>query len=277
MTSLTVEAPLSMTNVARRLALPVVIVVVAIGLAWWLAAVGQARPPRALDPRDASPVGGRALAEIVRQRGVPVTVITDAAQLQPSTDMTVVVSDPSSLGAEASSLAASGADVVLMAPDPDTAQVFDVTARSPADVFEESAEPGCSVTSAQLAGGIVTTGVSYRPGPGVTACYPKDGGDLVLIGTRGGATTTVFGAVESLFNKNLARAGNAALGINLLTARSSVLWLAPPPPGSAPSTGRKGVLDLLPSRLLWAVAALGVAIVFLALWRGRRLKGRPGC
>lgn len=271
MSALAVEAPLAVRDVARRWVWPVVIVVIGVGLVAWLAAVGAARPARALDPRDASPVGGRALAELVRQRGVPVTVISDVAQVRPSGDTTVVVSDPSVLGAQADLLAGSGADVVLMAPDPDVARQFGVTASLPTDVLDESAQPHCALPAATLAGGIVTTGVAYRPGPGVIGCYPAEGADLLLVGRRAGSQTVVVGAVESLFNKNLSRAGNAALGINLLTTRSSVIWLAPPPPGVTAASGRKGVLELLPSRLLWAVAALAVALVFLALWRGRRL------
>jgi hypothetical protein len=271
-TSLAVEVPLAFTTTAKRFTWLVVIVIVGIGLAAWLAAVGAARPPRALDPRDASPVGARALAELVRQRGVAVSVVTDASQLRPSSDTTVVISDPSLLGPEASTLADSGADVVLMAPDQDTADTFGIDVRSQVDVLDATPQPHCDVSAAQLAGGIAASGISYRAGAGVTGCYPAAGGDLVLVGSRAGATTVVLGAVEGLFNKNLARAGNAALGINLLTMQSSVVWLAPPPIGSlAGNGGRKGLFELLPSRLLWAVAALGVAIVLLALWRGRRL------
>ena len=122
-----------------------------------------------------------------------------------------------------------------------------------------------------IAGGIAASGIRFRAGAGATGCYPAEGGDLLLVGSRAGTTTVVLGAVEGLFNKNLARAGNAALGVNLLTTRPVVQWLAPPPIGSPSSTGHKGVLELLPARLLWAVAELGVAIVLLALWRGRRL------
>lgn len=271
MSALAVEAPVEVRAVAKRLLWPALIVIVGVGLVAWLAAIGAARPPRALDPRDASPIGGRALAALVQDRGVPVTVVTSPERLQPSADTTVVVSDPSSLGATTSALAASGADIVLMAPDPDVAEQFGVAVSVSTDVLDDSAQPNCALASATLAGGIVTTGVSYRPGRGAIGCYPAEGGDLLVVGSRAGTPTVVVGAVESFFNRNLAKSGNAALGINLLTTRSSVLWLAPPRPGSTAASGRKGVLELLPSRLLWAIAELAVALVLLALWRGRRL------
>ena len=66
-------------------------------------------------------------------------------------------------------------------------------------------------------------------------CYPGTAG---LAGRYlAGRTITVLGTGDPLTNASLARQGNAALALNLLGARSRVVWLVPGPVWPAPAAG----------------------------------------
>ena len=109
----------------------------------------------------------------------------------------------------------------------------------------------------------------YDAPAGATKCY-LDGGkpNLVQLSVNGSAVT-VLGAGLPFTNERLAEDGNAALGMNLLGARSSVVYLLPDPP--PPGTGRKSFGDLVPFGVKLAVLQAIIAVVLVALWRARRL------
>jgi len=115
MTAATIEAPLDLRAVWQRWRFPVIVIVLALAAAVALAAVENAPPQRPLDPRDASPVGARALAQLLQQRGVSVDAV--ASVPVDLADTTVFVPDPQSLTiAELAGLNASDADLVVVAP-----------------------------------------------------------------------------------------------------------------------------------------------------------------
>ena len=58
----------------------------------------------------------------------------------------------------------------------------------------------------------------------------------------------------------------------MLTGSSRLVWVVPRPPAQAAADSeRHGLFDLLPDRVLWATFQLFIAVVLLALWRGRRI------
>jgi len=82
----------------------------------------------------------------------------------------------------------------------------------------------------------------------------------------------VFGSAVTFANSRLDDDGDAALGLGMLGQSRRVQWLLPRPPTQPPADQRhRGLLDLLPDRVLWAFAQLVLAVIVLALWRGRRL------
>jgi hypothetical protein len=116
------------------------------------------------------------------------------------------------------------------------------------------------------------TGRVYRTTASLTRCYAGGGAAGLLVQSRAGARTVVFGSASTFVNKRLADNGDAALAVGLLTGRPHLVWLLPQPPTVAPADAqRKGIIELLPDRLLWALLQLAVVVVIIALWRARRL------
>jgi hypothetical protein len=129
------------------------------------------------------------------------------------------------------------------------------------------------VEAATIAGAVRVQGMLYDPGGDTTGCYADEVGASVVVARRAsGADTVVVGSRRAWSNDWLADEGNAALGIGLLGERPHLVWLLPQPPArGAADREQRSLTDLLPERLLWATLMLAVAVVFVALWRGRRL------
>src|SRR4051794_38747259 len=136
MTAVAVEAPLDLRDVARRWRFPAVLVVLLLGVAVALAAVENAPPQRPLDPRDASPVGARALAELLRQRGLTVTSTRGVSEV---TGATVFVPDPQSLTrSELARLAGTATHLVLVAAGSRELTALHIDAQPLTRVHEET-------------------------------------------------------------------------------------------------------------------------------------------
>jgi hypothetical protein len=233
-----------------------------------------------LDPESASPDGGRALAEITRQHGTPVSVSRSAADAVARTtaDTTLVVVRSDRLTEAGIDTLATGSVSDLVLVEPTRAALArlapGVAAASDAD---GPADPGCALAS--LAGR-VDFGASVTYETDATArtastqsCYLSDGDDklprIVQASVNPERTVTVIGSGSPFTNKNLARDGNAALGMNLLGAHGQVVWLLPDLP-VAGSSGDKSFLDLVPGGVILFFWQLAIAVVVIALWRMRR-------
>jgi len=101
-------------------------------------------------------------------------------------------------------------------------------------------------------------------------CYRDgDAATLAQVAVGGGRTVTLLGSGSVFTNARLARAGNAALGLNLLGGHQRLVWyvasteLAP--------GGSQSLDDLLPEWVGVVVLQLVVVVLLAALWRGRRL------
>jgi hypothetical protein len=236
-----------------------------------------------LDPESASPDGGRALAEITRQHGTPVSVSRSAAdalsRTTPSTTLVVVRSDR--LTEASIDMLATGpvSDLILIEP---TRAALDRLAPGVAAASEADGptDPGCALAS--LAGQVDFGPSTTYETDATTAtaatqrCYLSDGDDgddklprLVQATVNPQRTVTVIGSGSPFTNKNLAKDGNAALGMNLLGAHGQVVWLLPDLP-VAGSAGDKSFLDLVPGGVILFFWQLVIAVVVIALWRMRR-------
>ncbi len=266
-----------------------IVVVILLGGALIALLQPSAAAPRYLDPRDPGPSGAMALADILAHRGEPViragTVESAAAAARGGGPVTLVITRPDLLSArQLGRLAAASRNLMLVAPvsasltalAPGTA----VAGKAPLAV----AAPDCGLTAARLAGQADLGNVLLRStAPGVWQCYPVDGHPTLVryvtgrqaTGGRstGGRTITVLGSGAPLTNQYLARQGNAALALNLLSGSSRIVWLVPPRPaaGPAPPGASQSLFSLIPWPAYLVTIQLAIAVVLAALWRVRRL------
>jgi hypothetical protein len=135
-----------------------------------------------------------------------------------------------------------------------------------------SVTPACSLAAATAAGPVTTGYYSYRVPDGGVGCYPLVDGYALVAFEQDGRHVTLVGDATPFTNGKIADDGNAALALNLLSAQPKLVWLAPATVGaSADSSDRSSLTSLLPDRLKWAALQLAIAVVLLAIWRGRRL------
>ena len=212
----------------------------------------------ALDPRSAGPSGTRALAVLLRERGIQVDRggVTGAGR-------TVLVPFPEALDpAGLEQLVTSGADVVLV--DPGAVAVAQVT--SGPGVGVRTRPPGCTLPAATVAGAARLGGTQYTSANAAVSCY--DGTLLALpAGSAPGAgRITVLGSADFLTNARLDQQGNAALAIGLLSGQPRLTWYT----ARRASSGAT-LTSLLPKSIPWALLQIGIALAVIGFWRGRRL------
>jgi hypothetical protein len=251
----------------------VVLALVVIGVI--LAALRPTVRPEYLDPDSAGQQGTRALVEITRQHGTPVTVArsvsaaSDALSGQP--DSVLVIARTERLTAtDLTTLRALPGDRLLLEPTGDTLDALAPGVRAQGGT-SGVLSPGCPLPAAVQAGPVSLFGAQVYEAPATAmACY-SDGGRPSLVRLPvNGADVTVLGSGGLFTNERLTEEGNAALGMNLLGARSGVVWLLPdpPPPGAAT---HKSFGQLVPFGVKLAVLQAVIAVVLVALWRARRL------
>ncbi|MEU0354000.1 DUF4350 domain-containing protein [Streptomyces cyaneofuscatus] len=255
-----------------------------------------------LDPRSADAKGSRAAAELLKARGISVTVATtlDEATIAVGPDTTLLVTGPNLLTPaqqrrlhEATS--ASTGRTVLIAPGPAAASRLSPGVRTEPHRPVSPLPPSCAFPAARSAGTADMGGVRYTaPDSTATACYPSDGTpSLLILKHRADGDTVLLGSPDLLHNERLDQQGNASLALQLLGSRPHLVWylpsLADPSAtsddgspdnnndtnsdgnGGKTSGEESGFLDLIPSGWLWGTLQLTLAAVLAAIWRGRRL------
>ncbi|MER5733835.1 DUF4350 domain-containing protein [Streptomyces sp. NPDC002138] len=236
-----------------------------------------------LDPRSADPTGSRAVAELLKQRGVTTRVVTTTAEAAEAAGpgTTLLVTAPDLLGQDRRSVLRAATDpaggrTVLLAPGDSALTGLTPGVRASGTAHHKALSPGCALPAATAAGRATTgDGLRYTTDlPRVLACYPS-GGDptlLVVPGAHGG-DTVVLGSELILRNDSLADEGNAALALQLLGSRAELVWFIPSPADTAAGQAEqeKSFFDLIPAGWAWALLQLTAAAVLAALWRGRRL------
>ncbi|MEY9934780.1 hypothetical protein ABH926_009448 [Catenulispora sp. GP43] len=234
-----------------------------------------------LDPDSASPDGGRALAALLRDRGVTVTPARTTADALAAVQgaqggATLLVTDPGLLTlVQIDTLAATPvARLVVVQPDPQSAQLFTspVTrvGQSPAGV--PVVDPACPDADATAAGNADIGDAEVFSG--LTAgCYQTpDGYALATAPGPASDDTVLVGSRTPFRNDHLADHGNAALALRLLGKHPTVVWYLPDgaDPG-ATASGQKSFTAVLPAGWRWGALTMVLAIGLLALWQARRL------
>ncbi|WP_406148457.1 DUF4350 domain-containing protein [Streptomyces sp. NBC_01012] len=247
-----------------------------------------------LDPRSADPYGSRAVAELLKERGISIDVATtlDEAAGVAGPDTTLLVTGPNMLTAHQqrrlrTTTADSAGRFVLVAPGgPSVARLAPgVHQKSHGPVTTRP--PRCELPAARTAGATDMGGIHY--GTDVreaTACYPDHGlASLLVVPGQAAGDTVLLGSPDILYNDRLDQQGNASLGLQLLGSRPHLVWYLPSlddpsaaeggtsgggDSGDNGSGGESGFIALIPSGWLWGTLQLALAAVLAAMWRGRR-------
>ena len=230
-------------------------------------------PGGRLDPESFTPGGSRAVAELLRGRGVEVqrvdTVEAVVAADGPRT--LVVVPFPEALApSELERLGDLAAELVVVGAQQDALDALDVPVDALPSVDVERRQPACALPAAERAGEVDLGGVTYEAqGVDAVGCYATSGRATLLVAP--GLGLTLLGDGRPLTNDRLDDRGNAALSLGLLGEADRVVWLLPRPGRAVPEGEQPSLTELIADELkvgaLWLLVVLGV----LALWRARRL------
>ena len=232
-------------------------------------------PARHLDPDDTSLVGSKALAELLRDRGVTVDRVdsAEAAAQKAATGNRVLLITDTTYHDEYS-LARIPGDRLIVG----NVAGLDVLApgirTEPGQARTRSREPECGLPAATAAGSAYMGGATLRGPSGATGCYPAGDGHTLVSFPYGGGVTTVVGDGGFMTNQRLAEDGNAALALNLIGTGRPVTWLVRPdnpPVLDLPGERGKSMYELMPDNVRWTVFMALIALAVTALWRGRRL------
>ena len=242
-----------------------------------LAALGGGSRAGLLDPRAVDPSGSRAVAEVLRDQGVDVALVTTSAGVRDVARAgdTVLVAFPDLLRPEqARTVRNTGADLVVVGAHlpGDFASGVEVGG----ETALEGRLPGCELAAAERAGSADTGGIAYEVPPGVSTgsrvdgCYARAGLPSLLQVQLPGQTVTLLGSPAALTNERFDDLGNASLALGLLGQNGRLLWYLPSL-GDVPAEDEQSFYALVPDGVWWGLAQALVAVLLLMFWRARRL------
>lgn len=255
---------------------PVIIGLIIIAAGTFIALLQGTATRGRLDPEAADHPGSRAVAEILRDHGVRVatarTVADARAAATPGT--TLLVSRSAYFGPRGlASLAKLPGDRIVVEPTAAsrTALAPRVTMAGPGT--DARHDPGCALPAARLAGDADLGGELGSTAPGAITCYGDSSGAGLVRYRDGSRTVTVLANGAPLTNGRLDSHGNAALALNLLGARRTLVWVCPlrAQPDSAQAGRTKPLSQVLPDAPKLAAVQLAIAVLLIAAWRMRRL------
>ena len=234
-----------------------------------------------LDPANPDPSGAQALAHVLRDHGVNVTVLrTQRALLDARVDgaTTVVVTRTDHLSGRTARVAlehvASAASVVLLDPDPEVTQGMGLPVRSH---LTDLADVAAGCRSAQVGEDfrLARAHRAYVPAgnASATTCFPDnvDGGGAMVIlpAAPGRPPVTLLGDATLIANGTILDSDNAAIALHLFGQTDRLLWYVPSLTDIA--AGEVTSRSIAPPWFRPGVVLAASAVLFLCLWRGRRL------
>lgn len=181
-----------------------------------------------LDPESAKDSGTQALAELLRDQGVEITVARSRADAVAAVDddTTLVMADPFSLSDDAVTELIEPSDrTVFLSSATRLLRLLDL-GENAAPPASDALGPQCDLP--ELANiGTVRPDRFFSPADGVTGCFQEDGAAGLLVDDRGGTRTVLIEGSSLLSNEHLAENGNAALGLALLGQAPHIVWYVP--------------------------------------------------
>jgi len=235
--------------------------------------LGGASTSEPLDPDNPGDGGAQAVARVLADQGVDVTVVRSADALEDTTtdaSTTVLVTATYNLGPSTiERLREVTAEAVLVLAVPEVT-VTDELGYEPGSPVTEEGSRAAECVDADLAPRLdgldvlVDTGTAY---PAPAGCWFGPGGALLAQPEEG---VLLLGAPDLLRNDAIVEADHAAAALRLLGQRDRLVWYVPDYADLAASE-EVSLSDLLPEWVrpgLWLGA---LALLTLVLWRGRRL------
>lgn len=240
-----------------------------------------------LDAANAGPVGGKAVAQVLRGQGVDVRTASTLSQVQDlaTDDTTVLVFDQDGNldGDGYDRLTAIASTIVVV--EPDFAALNRLAPHAKAAGTPSAKGPvtaGCSIPAAVRAERIDPRSTDNTADAGVAGTFRVDGGEAVgcfrtnsgqyafVKTTTDGRTIYLVGSASILMNDGVDRAGNAALALGVLGGHRTLVWYLPSML-DRPVTGTPDIGALTPGWVTPVVILLVLVFVAAAFWRGRRL------
>ncbi|MEV4774335.1 DUF4350 domain-containing protein [Microbacterium sp. LWH12-1.2] len=224
-----------------------------------------------LDPEGRNDSGTLALAEILRDQGVEVSVFRSRAEARAAIDddTTLVMSNPYTLSDEATLDLIEPADrVVFLSTGTHLLRLLEIG--ETASGSSGPVEAGCS--EAEFADvGTIRPDRLFQPADGVQGCFGDDEGAAVLVDDGADGWRAVVEGTKLFSNAYLAEDGNAALALALLGQTERVVWYVPTFEDSDLEGDEPETLgSLTPGWVTPAILLLMIAGVAAAIWRGQR-------
>lgn len=255
----------------------IVLVVLLGALAVWAAGRGSTAGEHSRAPDDPRESGAMALAQVLEQQGVEVTITHSYWEAQDALrggggDTTLLVDDDWWVLTEDAyeSVLSLAAHTVLVQPSDAALAQLDADVEY-AGFGGGQLDAECTLEAAQRAGAVAAGGEIYEAPASAVRCYASgdDGYALVRI-TAGDREVTLLGLGELLENRYVTDAGNAALALGLLGERPRLVWYQPDIDDFA-----LGDTESLAARQAAWFAPLVVLLLLIgvaaAVWRGRRM------
>jgi hypothetical protein len=224
-----------------------------------------------LDPEGVGDSGGMALAEILRDQGVDITVArtTTEARAALRDGTTLALANPYTLTDDGvRDLIAPAERVVFLSSGTHLLSLLDIGENAAAD--SAAVGPSCDVREFADVGTIRPDRV-FRPAAGVEGCFGTGGAAAVLIDEADGQTRAVVEGARLFSNAYLAENGNAALGLALLGQTDRLVWYVPSFEDTDIEAQSPDTLgSLTPGWVTPAILLLLLTGLAAALWRGQR-------
>ncbi|HSF98112.1 MAG TPA: DUF4350 domain-containing protein [Ornithinibacter sp.] len=270
--------------------------VVALGLALLvLLALTAGRPTEPLDPESPGRSGAMALVQVLSQQGVTVEIVRSIGDLEasrPTRDTTVVVGDPTYLGQGATERLAeatrSAGRLVLVGVDGDQLDVLglpvtafpgvevDLVARCTSSVAVDSDVVWAVDTRYLVDDGAEGASTCFTlPSPDSDSGEPAAGGEygsalVEVAATPSTPATFLVGFGPGWSNQLVAEDSHAGTAVRALGSTPRLVWYHPGPGDLDDVTAGAGP-GIWPLWTTPVLVLLGVAVLALALARGRRL------
>ncbi|WP_435743878.1 DUF4350 domain-containing protein [Microbacterium sp. PMB16] len=225
----------------------------------------------ALDPEARDDAGALALAEILRDQGVEVSIFRSRADARAALDddATLVMTNPYTLTDDGlAEFIDPAGRVVFLSAGSHLLNVLDIGDNAPGTSEPVSAE--CSIPQfAEV--GTIRPDRFFSPADGVDACFGDVDGAAVLVDERGDDERVVVEGTRLFSNAYLAENGNAALALALLGQTDRVVWYVPSFADTDIESESPDTLgSLTPPWVTPVILLLLAAGIATAVWRGQR-------